>query len=69
MEQFDIKRLEFGIDELIRLCNHLSEENNRLRDEILQLKKNQTRLVENQKLSRSRMEAIISRLKTMEHEL
>jgi len=65
----DLARLEYSIDELIRVCERLQEENARLRNESLGLKSEQRELVKKNQSSTSKMEAIITRLKTMELEI
>jgi len=65
----DLTRLEYSIDELIRVCERLQEENARLRNESLGLKSEQRELVKKNQSSTSKMEAIITRLKTMELEI
>ena len=65
----DLKRLEFSLDELIRMCEHLQQENSRLRNEQMRLKAERTVLIKKNELSKNRMEAIVTRLKSMELEL
>ncbi|MBI5450103.1 MAG: TIGR02449 family protein [Gammaproteobacteria bacterium] len=69
MEKTDIKRVEHGIDELIRLCQRMNDENRQLREEVRFLQQENNRLLQVQRISRSKMEGIITRLKTMEHEI
>jgi cell division protein ZapB len=68
MDEVDIKLLERRVDELIRMVERLKEENRRLRDSHSTLNAERTRLVEKTELARSRVEAIIERLRTMEEE-
>lgn len=68
MDELDIKLLERRVDELIRLVERLREENRLLRDSHNALSAERTRLVEKTELARSRVEAIIERLRTMEQE-
>jgi cell division protein ZapB len=65
----DLKRLEFSLDELIRMCERLQQENSRLRNEQMRLKAERTMLIKKNELSKKRMEAIVTRLKSMELEL
>ena len=65
----DVKRLEFSLDELIRMCEGLQQENSRLRNEQMRLKSDRTLLIKKNEMLKNRMEAIITRLKSMELEI
>lgn len=65
----DVKRLEFTLDELIRMCDHLQKENGRLRSEQMGLRSERTVLIKRNEISRNKMESIIMRLKSMELEI
>jgi len=65
----DIKRLEFSLDELIRMCERLQQENSRLRNDQMRLKSERTLLIKKNEMSKTRMEAIVTRLKSMELEI
>ena len=64
-----IKKLEFSIDELARICERLQQENVQLRNERAQLLTEQGQLAEKNHLARDKMEKMITRLKHMESEL
>jgi cell division protein ZapB len=68
-QEAELKRLEYSVDELIRMCEHLQQENSRLRNEQMRLKAERTVLIKKNELSKNRMEAIVTRLKSMELEL
>lgn len=67
--------LEDKLDQLIQLCGDLSEENGQLRQEVNASKVRESdwqveraRLIEKNELARSRVEAMISRLKSLEEQ-
>jgi cell division protein ZapB len=64
----DLKTLEFRVDELIQLCHQLKNENQALRQQHSQLAAERTHLLEKNELARSRIEAMILRLKSMEQD-
>ena len=66
METLDTRALEEKIDRLIRICNRLEDENRALRDQQSNLLSERAALVEKSELARSRVEAMISRLRAME---
>jgi len=68
-QEADLKRLEYTVAELIRMCEHLQQENSRLRNEQMRLTAERTVLIKKNELSKNRMEAIVTRLKSMELEL
>ena len=65
----EMKRLEFTLDELVRMCEHLQQENSRLRNDQMRLKAERNLLIKKNEISRNRMEAIVTRLKSMELEI
>ncbi len=69
VSHFDIEALERQVDELIQICNRLREENTWLRARQVTLSEERALLVENTELARSKVESMISRLKTMEDDL
>ena len=69
MSHFDIEILERQVDELIQICNRLREENTWLRARQVTLGEDRAQLVEKTELARSKVESIVSRLKTMEDDL
>jgi len=68
MADSDISKLEQRIDELIVLTETLSNENNLMRDRQDILVEERARLIEKAELARSRVEAMLIRLKAMEAE-
>ena len=66
METIDTRTLEEKIDHLIRICNRLADENRALRDQQTSLIAERAALVEKSELARSRVEAMITRLRAME---
>lgn len=65
-EDLDLNKLEFRIDELIGVCDHLKEENRLLRDEREMLASERASLLEKNEQVRQRVENMISRLRAME---
>lgn len=66
MAEQELKRLEVRIDELIRTVERLKEENRSLRAQQQLLTTERAQLIERNELARSRVEAMINRLKAME---
>ena len=64
----DLKTLESRVDDLIQLCHQLKSENQALREQQSLLMAERTHLLEKNELARSRIEAMILRLKNMEQE-
>lgn len=62
----DLRKLEVQIEELIRACAYLKEENQSLRLRQDNLVAERAALIEKTELARTRVEAMISRLKAME---
>ncbi len=65
----DIDRLEKRVEDLIRACASLKEENESLRERQDNLVAERAELIEKTELARTRVEAMISRLKAMENGL
>ena len=65
----DIAQLEQRVEELIRTCSNLQEENQSLRERQDNLVNERAELIEKTELARTRVEAMISRLKAMENGL
>jgi len=63
-----IRELEDGIEDLIRLCNRLREENNALKTKQSILLAERSELIGQNGTARGRVGSIITRLKDMEHE-
>ncbi|MDE2089826.1 MAG: TIGR02449 family protein [Gammaproteobacteria bacterium] len=63
----DLKKLAGQIDDLLRLCERLTEENRVLRAQTASLMTERAGLAEKTALARSRVEAMIMRLKSLEY--
>ena len=66
MDTLDTRALEEKIDRLVRICERLEDENQALRDQQNSLIAERAALVEKSELARSRVEAMITRLRGME---
>ena len=66
MDTLDTRALEEKIDHLIQICDMLEDENRALRDQQSSLMAERAALVEKSELARSRVEAMITRLRAME---
>ena len=66
MDSLDTRALDEKIDHLIRICDRLEDENRALRDQQNSLIAERAALVEKSELARSRVEAMITRLRAME---
>jgi cell division protein ZapB len=62
----ELKKLETRVNELIRTCERLKEENRMLREQQAALSTERSHLVEGQEQARLKVEAMISRLRSME---
>jgi cell division protein ZapB len=69
MADFDLETLERKVDELIRICDRLREENASLRASREHLVSERADLIEKTELARSKVEAMVERLKSMEEQL
>ena len=67
--QMDIAQLEQRVEELIRACSTLKDENDTLRQKQGHLMVERAELIEKTELARTRVEAMITRLKSMENGL
>ncbi len=61
-----INEVEHKLDKLISLCTRLQQENESLRAEKSEWQQERTRLIEKNQLARTRVEAMIERLRNME---
>lgn len=68
MDETVLKHLERRVDELLARLNALNSENRSLRESQAALITERARLIEKTELARTRVEAMISRLKAMEQE-
>lgn len=64
--ELDLKKLEVRVEELIRACAQLKNENSSLKSQQEGLMAERASLIEKTELARTRVEAMISRLKAME---
>ena len=69
MAENQLKVLEQKIDELISLCNDLNRENQSLKAENQTWQRERQSLIDKNEVARNKVEAIISRLRTMEQTL
>ena len=68
MADTQLKQLESKIDELISLCNDLNRENQTLKAESSNWHSERKSLVGKNELARAKVEAMLARLKAMEHQ-
>jgi cell division protein ZapB len=68
-EKVDLDALASQLEDLIALCERLQAENLRLKSSQAQIQSTHGRLSDRTDLSRRKLEAMISRLKTLEAEL
>ncbi len=68
MEPNELSELSNKVEHLIALCTNLQQENESLRSGEQQWKLERTQLIEKNELARTRVEAMIGRLKALEHE-
>ncbi len=66
LDGVDLQGLEAQVDDLIQTCDQLTDENRALRDQQSSLVAERASLIEKSELARSRVEAMIARLKAME---
>ena len=66
MEKHDFEELERRVDQLVDKCSRLQEENMALRQQQSHLVAERATLIEKSELARTRVESMISRLKSME---
>lgn len=67
MTALDIKQLEDRVDDLIMAIRRLQQENKGLRENQSSLTTERNQLIEKTELARTRVEAMISRLKALEN--
>lgn len=66
IQEQDLRALEVRVEELIRACAHLKDENKTLRAQAEQLSTERDKLVESNSQARARVEAMVDRLKSIE---
>jgi cell division protein ZapB len=69
LASFDIDQFERGVERLLQLCQRLHEENASLRTRQEALVAERADLIEKNEQARSRVEAMLSRLRAMEESL
>jgi cell division protein ZapB len=67
MEVSQLQQLSDKIDRLISKCKHLEADNNALRELQEDWQQERMKLLQKNDLARSKIEAMISRLKALEH--
>ncbi|HMB71970.1 MAG TPA: TIGR02449 family protein [Gammaproteobacteria bacterium] len=65
--ELELQRIEKRVDELVRICDQLREENRSLRQRQDMLVAEKAGLLQKNDMVRGRVEAMIERLKSMEH--
>ena len=68
IQEQDLRALEMRVEELIRACIHLKDENKTLRGDVELLSRERDKLIENNATARNRVEAMIDKLKSLESE-
>jgi cell division protein ZapB len=68
IQEQDLRALEVRVEELIRACAHLKDENKTLRAQAEQLSSERDKLVETNATARARVEAMVNKLKIIEAE-
>ncbi|MEE4360564.1 MAG: TIGR02449 family protein [Pseudomonadales bacterium] len=68
MSPIDLSALERRIDELVRLCDQLTRENQALQARHQDWAHERARLVEKNELAKHKVESMIGRLKSLEQE-
>ncbi len=66
MDAQEHKSLEDKVDELIKLCERLNNENTALKNKASNWTLERSKLVEKNELARAKIEAMITRLKSLE---
>ncbi|MGH8494688.1 MAG: TIGR02449 family protein [Gammaproteobacteria bacterium] len=65
--ELELKRLENRLDEIVEICSQLQEENRSLKQRQDALSAERATLLQKNEQVRARVEAMITRLKAMEH--
>ncbi len=68
MEEMDFSLLEARVDELIALCDAFARENQVLRQQRKTWRAERADLIERNELAKTKIEAMIGRLKTLDEE-
>ncbi|MCF6217589.1 MAG: TIGR02449 family protein [Gammaproteobacteria bacterium] len=67
MSEQEVRKLEYLVDDLLKACEHLKQENSLLRERQEVLFQERTKLIEKNELACTRIESMIVRLKAQEH--
>ncbi|CAA0079688.1 Uncharacterised protein [BD1-7 clade bacterium] len=67
MDDQQLRQLETKVNELIRLCETLNDENHALNDREAAWQQERSKLIEKNNMARDKIEAMINRLKSLEH--
>jgi len=67
MSELDFKALELKINQLISTCDTLKKQNRQLQEEIQVIRAERAVISEQKEMARTKVEAMITRLKAMEH--
>lgn len=68
MNPLDFKELEARVDDLVALCERLGRENDALQNRTADWAMERARLIEKNELAKSRIEAMIGRLRALEQD-
>ena len=68
MSDIDLSSLEHRIDDLVRLCDQLARENQALTERHGQWASERAQLIEKNELAKSKVEAMIGRLRSLEQD-
>jgi cell division protein ZapB len=68
MDELDLKKLESRVDDLIKAVERLQQENKTLRTSQTSLLTERTDLIEKTEMARTKVEAMIKRLKALEND-
>ncbi len=67
MSEQEVRKLEYLVDDLLKACEHLKQENGLLRERQEVLFQERTKLIEKNELACTRIESMIVHLKAQEH--
>jgi len=67
MSELDFKALELKINQLISTCDSLKKQNRQLQEEVQAIRAERATVIEQKEMARTKVEAMITRLKAMEH--
>jgi cell division protein ZapB len=67
MSELDFKALELKVNQLIELSLSLEQKNKALLKELESIRQEKSKVIQQNDMARSKVEAMISRLKSLEH--